>query len=107
MCESFLPMPPRDPIIDWSKPLHEQLTELAKCEGIGRDVLERRIALLAKLVQIDVAPHLDNLQAVQKRCTKLLEEMRALRALVQELCPHGAVVDTMPAHCTVCGKEMP
>jgi rubrerythrin len=63
-----------------------QLDELTKCAGVGRNVLEARIAVLvvmlkkARLVAQDYNAMLTNLTSVQARCTELLLEVRALRA---------------------------
>ena len=73
------------------------LDDLSTTAGIGRDVLESRIALLVARVRqlredLDAADHtlarlsasnaqlVENMGSTQRRCTELLEESRALRA---------------------------
>lgn len=73
------------------------LDDLSVTAGIGRDVLEVRIALLVTRVrqlQSDIAASdvvlarvtasnaqlVENMGSTQRRCTELLEESRALRA---------------------------
>jgi hypothetical protein len=58
------------------------LDDLARCDGIGRNILEGRIRALVvalKLERRDAKQLDDNLTSTQARCTALLEELRAYR----------------------------
>jgi hypothetical protein len=60
----------------------ETLQKLGDCRGIGRNVLEGRIAELIGFVsrlQNDRRQLNNNLMSVQTRCTELLQEVRDLR----------------------------